>query len=134
MSAENPSFWGMEDEERLSCTEIGERVQKFCEDYEGDEPIPETIELIGFDSMKVNEGSYAEWLLDNLLETLDEEYGDPDGDGTEPTEGMKQAANEFIKKVFSEYHAWNCEIVCKKTVHIKDYISDDEIKELGIGI
>ena len=130
MSKENPAFWGMEDEERLSCTSIAERVIKFCEDYEDDEPMPETIELIGFDQMTVSDGYHVNWILDNLLESLDEEYGDPDGYGTTPTDGMKLATKEFFDKVISEYHVWNYERVCEKTIRIKDYISE----ELGNGI
>lgn len=124
MSAEKPLYWGLANDEQLSCTEIGERVQEFYENLEDNEPLPETIELIGFDPMKVNEERHANWLLDNLLESLDEEYGSPDGNGTQPTETMKQTAKEFVEKVLSEYHVWGCERVCTKTVRIKDYISE----------
>ena len=37
---------------------------------------------------------------------------------------------EFFDKVISEYHVWNYERVCEKTIRIKDYISE----ELGNGI
>ena len=51
----------------------------------------------------------AEDLLDRLLERLDEENSDPDGDNTEPTAPMKDAAKTFVEAVVSGYFVWACE-------------------------
>ena len=134
MSKANPTLWGMYDDERLSCTSIGERVVQFCDDHEDDDPLPETITVVGYDPMKINTKNMAENILERLLEDLDEDCADPDGDNTKPTEAMKKAADEFIEKIVAEYHVWNCEGVCEKTVRIKDYVSDEDLKERGIGI
>ncbi len=52
---------------------------------------------------------YSKWILDDILETLDDEYGDPDGDHTEATEKMKGAMMELAKVMKAEYKPWMCE-------------------------
>ena len=47
--------------------------------------------------------------IESALEHLDEELGDPDGDYTEATSAMDEAAQEFARKVCAEYVPWNCE-------------------------
>jgi hypothetical protein len=47
--------------------------------------------------------------LEHVLELLDEEYGDPEGGYTKPTEKMKEAEESFLEAVLSEYKAWTCE-------------------------
>ena len=56
-----------------------------------------------------NRVRFAENYLERILEDLDEEYGDPEGDTTEPTDAMKRAALAFVDAVFREYEPWNCE-------------------------
>lgn len=51
----------------------------------------------------------AERALDQFLEDLDEEYGDPDGDNTEPTETMKAASLAFADAILKEYTPFFCE-------------------------
>lgn len=51
----------------------------------------------------------AEDLLERLLERLDEEHSDPNGDNTEPTPPMSEAAKNFVESVVSGYFVWQCE-------------------------
>jgi hypothetical protein len=51
----------------------------------------------------------ARQATENALELLDEEHADPDGDATEPTQAMKEAAAAFAKVVCDEYVPWACE-------------------------
>lgn len=51
----------------------------------------------------------AEAVLGYLLDLFDDEYGDPDGDNTDPTPGMKAAAETFVQAILSEYVPWQCE-------------------------
>jgi hypothetical protein len=44
-----------------------------------------------------------------MLETLDEEHSDPEGDYTRPTPTMQAAALAFAQAVTSEYVSWACE-------------------------
>jgi len=47
--------------------------------------------------------------LDDALERLGEEYGDPDGDANGPTDAMREAATTFARTVVAEYNVWLCE-------------------------
>ncbi len=51
----------------------------------------------------------ADRTLDRLLEDLDEEYGDHDGDPTEPSDAMKRAALAFADSILKEYTPFMCE-------------------------
>lgn len=66
----------------------------------------------------------AEGYLERILEDLDEEFGDPEGDSTKPTDGMRRAALAFVDSVLKEYTPYNCE----KTGDVVD-ISREEAKE-----
>lgn len=48
-------------------------------------------------------------VLARILDDLDDEYGDPDGDHTESTPGMMEAAKAFVEAVCREYAPWACE-------------------------
>jgi hypothetical protein len=51
----------------------------------------------------------AEGYLERILEDLDEEFGDPEGDSTKPTDGMNRAALAFVDSVLKEYTPYNYE-------------------------
>jgi len=51
----------------------------------------------------------SEDVLERTLENLDEERSNPDGDPTEPTEGMRAAALAFGRAVVADYVSWACE-------------------------
>ena len=50
-------------------------------------------------------------ILSPLIEDLDEEYGDIDGDGTVPSKKMIDAAKRFSNTILKEYVVKACEIV-----------------------
>jgi hypothetical protein len=52
---------------------------------------------------------FAAVFLERILDDLNEEFGDPDGDGTKPTDAMKRAALSFVDVVFKEFEPWACE-------------------------
>ena len=49
-----------------------------------------------------------EYLIYEVIRELDEEYGDPDGDDTEISDGMKKAVRDFTKAITDEYFVWLC--------------------------
>lgn len=53
--------------------------------------------------------SVAYRALDRLLEDLDEKYGDPEGDPTEPSDAMKRAALAFADAILKDYSPYMCE-------------------------
>lgn len=67
---------------------------------------PRVVEVQAYRRMEVVAPAWGP--LEDLLERLDEDYGDRDG-ATQPTEGMKRAEKVFIDAVLSEYVPWQCE-------------------------
>lgn len=69
----------------------------------------ETVTLCGFKRMQPDWKREAAWLVDDLLERLDEELGDPLGEGSKATPGMLAAADAFLEAFRAEYEPWACE-------------------------
>jgi len=124
MSAENPKYWGSDGDEILTCLSIVDYVEQFIDGWDSSSPPPETIDIVGYDTKIVDDDSLPDWFLESFLEHLDDEYGGEEG--TDPTETMKAAAKEFVDKIVAEYQVWQCDIVCKKTIKISDYIDKEE--------
>lgn len=70
--------------------------------------------------------SLGEDALERVLEQLDEEHADPDGDPTEPTEAMKAAALAFGRAVVAEYKSWAAE----RTKEVVEF-SRGEVEMMG---
>lgn len=110
--------YGFEGDERLE-TDPDEVVQRYMDSLaEPDESFERftvrvnwPLVVLVFRRMDVGRhaDSIARNALDDALERLDEEYGDPDGTPSEPTEKMKSAAMAFAKDLLAEYVVWACE-------------------------
>lgn len=119
MKEKQPDYWGLEDADRLYHDDKDEAIEAILEDME---PEPETIEICGFVTMEINVKGYDP--LEDILERLDEEYGDPDGDPTKPTEAMIEAEKAFLAVIEKEYTSYMCEIVCRETVNVNEWIKE----------
>jgi hypothetical protein len=51
----------------------------------------------------------AERILRGILEDLDQDHSDPDGNATEPTPNMKSVALALGEIIVNEYEVWACE-------------------------
>lgn len=102
-------FWGAHDDERLVYTSADDAIEAILDALEPAEfdEIGE-VTVYGFQPMKPSP-SLGWDPLDILLEQLDEQHGDPEGDGTRPTEAMRAAEKVFIDAVLAEYESWACE-------------------------
>ena len=133
MSKEEPKFWGLEGESVLSCTSIQERLQEYVDGLYPDDKIPETIELFGFDPMYVlgeeEIERLSDFILDEVLEHLDENYSTAAEDPTDPSDKMKEAAKAFATVIISEYIPFDCHEVCRKTVRINDYLDESDMEK-----
>lgn len=84
-----------------------------------------TLTLVEFKRMEIDPARLG--VLEHLLEFLDEEYGNQDGDWTTPTPDMKSAELTFIKAVLKEYEVWQCEPTGKKEeVDILQWVTENE--------
>lgn len=64
--------------------------------------------------------------LEYMIECLDEEYSDPEGDYSVPTPAMREAERVFIQAVLKEYKSWLCEPTgVKHTVRAYDWIKEN---------
>lgn len=70
------------------------------------------VEVVEYKRMTIPESwaeAFAEGCLESALCDLDCDYGDENGDYTQPTERMKQAALALAKVILDEYVPWQCE-------------------------
>ena len=126
-----PKYWHWSnDAETLAFTTPGEAVDDYVEHVYhaglGDDPppIPEYVTLYGYAPMALDKPDPG-WILDEVLDRIEEEYGDPDGP-RKTTDRMRAAASEFIDLVVEEWgEPYWCEIVETRTVRVRDYVEVD---------
>jgi hypothetical protein len=111
-----PKYYGSPDDERLIATSEDEAIEGILEDYEKD---PETLTICGYAPRVPNWKWYTP--LEHLLESLDEDYADPDGSNTEPTQAMKDAEAAFLAVIKAEYEVWMCDEVSRSEVNIAEW-------------
>jgi hypothetical protein len=117
-----PKWWGPPEAERLYANTKDEAIEFILDDLDLDK-LPEMIEVAGYAPMAPDiETTYEGDVLEHILEQLDENYGDPEGDDTSPTEAMKEAEAAFLAVIQKEYHVWMCDEVCRETVNAMDWI------------
>jgi len=113
------NYYGCKDQERLDSSpeEVIERLM----DDESYSDFP--IKVYVFKPMDIAKDAetLSKDILDDILERLDENYSDPDGDCTEPTEDMKKASIELAKVILKDYTPWMCE----STGEIIEYSKDE---------
>ena len=99
-------WWGAEDDERLESTCPSDGIERLID--AADEP-PAELVIQGAAPMSVR--LTGAQLVERVLDELDQEHGDPDGDATEPTEAMRKAADDLAAIVEREYVSWMCDTV-----------------------
>lgn len=65
-----------------------------------------------------------ERVLEDVLERLDEEHGDPD-EATAPTAEMEQAAATFCAAIRCLYTVWQCERIGEATVNVDAFVREE---------
>jgi hypothetical protein len=80
----------------------------------------ETITVYHWAGMQIEgpeKNSRAALALDQLVDQIEEEYGDPEGyNQPDVTDAMKAAARAFVDAVLADYEMWACECVCERQV------------------
>jgi hypothetical protein len=112
------------DAEVLTATDVSEAVQEWVDYFDG--PLPETVTVYGFARRELPPTEkLAENILYDVLERLNDEYGDPDGlrgDGRTPE--MVEAAHAFADVIRCKYWVWACEHASEETVKVSDYVAE----------
>lgn len=114
-------FYGINDPERLEYEDDDEAIEAYLDDLYPDD-LPETIELCGYARREIKPEFLSDSLLGSALEGLDEEFGDPDGNHTKPTQNMKDAEKVFIEAILAEYEPWMCECVSREEINVKEWV------------
>ena len=126
-------FWGQEEDAYLAHTEKDVAIEEILDGMDDINNLPETIEVCGFTRREPSVKHEASYVLESLLERLDDEYGNPDGGCTEATESMKAAAETFATAVLDEFTSWSCDIVKRETVNVREWIKKNRPDWLGEG-
>jgi len=105
-------YWGQPDDERLSHEHPDDAIEEYLSAiYDGaSDMFPEEVIVYGFKRMEPDTEACVDAVLDCLLDRLDEDFADPEGDGTKPTEAMKAHARTFVSNILDEYSVWACEL------------------------
>ena len=127
-----PKYWHWSNEaEQLKTTTPGAAVDDYVEYLhqaelgEDPPPIPEYVTIYGYAPMAIQPPDPG-WILDEVLDRIEEEYGNPDGP-REPTDRMRAAASEFIDLVAEEWgEPYWCEVVETRRVKVRDYVEVDD--------
>jgi len=145
---ERECFTCKEGPERIDDTEPDDAIERYLDNLlepnmtvaQVLEALPETVVVYGYAHQVFGASArkaLASALLEDLLERLDEEYADPDNDGTVDTEPMRQAAHVFIDAVLAEYTVWTCDQVSEQEVEVLPWVKEhrpDWLEDEGAGV
>jgi hypothetical protein len=121
-------YWSCNEyEELLTETSIDDAVQQFV-DNAAENEIPNMLTVYGFNPVKINKNIkdvFGLSALENMVERLDEDFGNPDDD-SELTEEMKVAAKDFSEKIIDLYHVFRCEQVDEVEINMVEWCKEND--------
>lgn len=117
-------YWDDEDAEILNYTDEDEAIENIIDSFHP-YTVPTEITIHGYVRKKVTMDAEREssWILEALLEHLDENYGGEDP--TVESEVMKSAALKFVKNIFELYEPWQCEKITSKKIDTKKWVEEN---------
>ena len=131
-------LWGEDGDELLSCRNANSAIESYLDGF-WPEILRETHEVTVFEYRPVTiQISDCGSPLENVLEYLDEQYGDPDGTPDYAgAQEMQDAEKAFLDTVISHYKPWACEQTGKSVTvnalewvreHRPDWLKDPAVK------
>jgi len=111
MNKADKIYYAIGDTNSITATNINEAIEQWLEDVAFcEEAASEDVVIKRYKQMQITPDHYIfDRTLEDLMQTLDEEFGDSEGDNTKITNGMKQAVNTFAEAIISEYPVCACE-------------------------
>ena len=127
-TTEEPVLWDCDDYERdhLQHEDDDAAIEAYLD---GLDPLPATVEVHGYardalPSVKQRK-AWADSLVEQLIEWIDDEYGDPDGGTEHETEPeCLNIALEMVDKALEGYVVWSCHRVCSRTVDVQAWVKE----------
>ena len=122
---EQPIFYGVEDQEILTAVCPDEVVELTIDDLAFG-PLPMNIQVLGFNKAIIKPQEFAGPPIEQLLKSLNREYGNPDGPSTtEPNQAMRDAQETFISAVLEEYDPWICRETTREQIDTCRWIQEN---------
>lgn len=125
-------YWGERDDEVLLHDNKDDAIRDILESYspEGYKPIdfPEKITICGFKRVDVDYSSIRPpvRLLEYVIDTLDEEYGDPNEcELSEFTPAMLEAQRVFLSVIEKEYKPYRCEVAVTEEIDVQAWLKNN---------
>lgn len=116
-------FWDCDHGAEILCHDsIEEAVRYWCEGFVNKE-ISETVTVYGYARMEPRWPD-GEEILVNIVEIIDEEYGDPEGESQDFTDAMKEAADKLAEVIKRDYRVWSCEVIHTEEVNVADVLGE----------
>ena len=117
-----PDFWSVSKyEERLTHDEPEEAAAMWLDDMTKEEiaELPDEITVYGWRRTNIKGYLEPSFVLDEVLERLDEEHGDPDGDFISSiTPKMIAATRALVQAIEEDYTPWTCKVCCEEKLDI----------------
>ena len=130
MSDREIVYWDCEEQEHLTHDDMDDAIESILDDM-APSPLPRKMKICGYARMEMKMATGA---LEDVLENLDMEYGDPDGERSDPTPKMQLAEEMFLEVVRSEYEVWTCEIVETREIDVAEWVAANQPGWLADGV
>ena len=127
-----PEMWGIHDNDVIPLQfDFHEAVIYYLDGIGGKlKDLPETIEVVGYRRKEVTKRDlyYMNSPLEQIIEYLDDEWGDPDGEFDQSGwKEMSAAEDQFLQVIIDNYVPWACEEIpeTKETVNVQEWIKEN---------
>jgi len=118
-------FWSCDRHaEQLIYRDKDEAIEAFLDGCDPKE-VPGKIEVLGFARTQPKLSHRKRWAIDQILDLLDEEFGDPEG----VTETLSSLSEEIIeaeqalyRAILAKYQPWACEVVTTEEIDVAKWI------------
>lgn len=129
--AREAMFWSVGETETLTYFEVDDAVEAFLDDMDVEDSSAQGLRTAFGEIGDVTVTGYAHeqpcvtdvaaYVVEDLLEYLGNNFGNPEDYGPEPTQEAKDAAQHFVKVVLDDYPLWICEPVDSVTLNALEW-------------
>lgn len=122
-------YYDCQPSDELTHTEVDAAVYAYLEYF--DPPFPSEVTARAYRRQVVSAAdkkSLVENITEGICESLDEEFGNPEGDRTYVSNDAYKLAEAFVELVVKDYDVWVCEHVPSEdvTVNTAAWIRENE--------
>lgn len=117
-------LWAEPNDETVWSKGIDEVIEAVLDETEVQDG---TLQIYGYVRMDIPSSVLSgEGILEQVIEQVEEEYGDPDGSGVwVATVAVKEAAERLAEQIRHDYPVWPCESVLSVDVDVRKWIEEN---------